>query len=138
MNHAAAPPAAFTASLPAESVPPPARRAQRVRRTPAQKAELIARFEASGLKVAEFCRRQDLSPASFYLWRREAAAVAEPTLARLLRVQTPEGPTPAAGAGAGPDPGPGPSRVTARLRNGVELCVGVEHLNTLVKAVASC
>lgn len=56
MNHAAAPPAAFTPSLPAESVPPPARRAQRVRRTPAQKAELIARFEASGLKLAAMWR----------------------------------------------------------------------------------
>ena len=127
MNHAVALSAAPTAPQLAEPAPPPARR---VRRTPEQKAELIARFEASGLKVGDFCRREGLSPASFYLWRRDAGATTEQTTARLLRVQTREASTPAVGDEA--------NRVTARLRNGVELGVGVDHLEAFVKAVASC
>lgn len=33
-------------------------------------AQVIRRHESSGLSVAEFCRREDLSPPSFYAWRR--------------------------------------------------------------------
>ena len=127
MNHHDAFSADPTATQLAEPAPPPARR---VRRTPEQKAELLARFEASGLKVAGFCRREGLSPASFYLWRRDAGSTTEQTPARLLRVQTPE-------ASRWP-PATEAHRVTARLRNGVELGVGVEHLDAFVKAVASC
>ena len=71
MNHAVALSAAPTSSQLAEPAPaPPARR---VRRTPEQKAELIARFEASGLKVARFCRREGLSPTTLPLASRRQA-----------------------------------------------------------------
>lgn len=30
----------------------------------------LARQQRSGLPVAEFCRREEVSPASFYQWRR--------------------------------------------------------------------
>lgn len=36
-------------------------------------AEVLGRHESSGLSVAEFCRREDLSPPSFYAWRRRRA-----------------------------------------------------------------
>ena len=31
----------------------------------------LARFQDSGLTVAEFCRKEGVSPASFYQWRRK-------------------------------------------------------------------
>ncbi len=33
--------------------------------------EIIARQQASGLTVAAFCRRAQLSPVSFFAWRRK-------------------------------------------------------------------
>ena len=33
--------------------------------------ELIRQQGSSGLSVAEFCRRQDISQASFYQWRKK-------------------------------------------------------------------
>ena len=32
--------------------------------------ERVARWRASGLSVAEYCRRQRIHPVSFYSWRR--------------------------------------------------------------------
>ena len=37
--------------------------------------------ESSGLTVAEFCRRRDISPASFYAWRRKVSGTS-PTVHR--------------------------------------------------------
>lgn len=36
--------------------------------------ELLRRQATSGLSVAEFCRRQDVSEASFYQWRKRLRA----------------------------------------------------------------
>ena len=33
----------------------------------------LARWRQSGLSLAEFCRREDVSPASFYAWRKRLA-----------------------------------------------------------------
>ncbi len=101
--------------------PPPA---------PAQRAEILAQLEASGLTVAGFCRQQALSPASVYLWRRqqrEAGAAADDGPPRMLRVEAASAPA----ATAEP-------RATARLTNGVGLHVAVDHLGALVSAVAAC
>ena len=33
-------------------------------------SKVMTRYEGSGLRASEFCRRHRLSPASFYRWRR--------------------------------------------------------------------
>ncbi len=40
--------------------------------------ELIGRQAESGVTVDEFCRRQQVSPSSFYDWRRRLAGAARP------------------------------------------------------------
>jgi hypothetical protein len=44
---------------------------QRVNWSAAEKAEWLALFEASGQSAAEFCRDNDLSPATLSLWRQQ-------------------------------------------------------------------
>ena len=52
-----------------------------VRRSLAQWQELIARGERSGLPVAAFCRREGISTASFYTWRKRLGGAAAPQAA---------------------------------------------------------
>jgi transposase-like protein len=42
-------------------------------RTPQERQQLIRACGESGLSVAEFCREQGISPASFYQWQRTGA-----------------------------------------------------------------
>lgn len=51
-----------------------ATRSKQLRRGAGQWRELLARFEASGLAVAPFCRRESVSTASFYRWRGRLGA----------------------------------------------------------------
>lgn len=53
----------------------------RKRRSPAQWAELFARFEHSALSVAAFCARESISVANFYRQRelQKVAACAKPS-----------------------------------------------------------
>ena len=44
------------------------------RRSRAQWQALLARSARSGLSVAEFCRRESVSTASFYTWRKRLGA----------------------------------------------------------------
>jgi len=46
------------------------------RRTPAQWRSVLARAARSELSVAEFCRREGVSTASFYTWRKRLGAAA--------------------------------------------------------------
>ena len=46
------------------------------RRSSRQWQELVERYSSSELSVAEFCRREKLSEASFYQWRKRLAAEA--------------------------------------------------------------
>ena len=46
----------------------------RVRRSRDEWREVIARQQGSGLTVAAFCRRAQLSPVSFFAWRRKLRA----------------------------------------------------------------
>src|SRR5258708_22095166 len=41
--------------------------------TPAERAEWLALFEKSGQSVSEFCRANDLAPATLPLWRQSQA-----------------------------------------------------------------
>jgi len=43
--------------------------------------ELLRRQATSGLSVTEFCRRQDVSEASFYQWRKRLRAESPPEAA---------------------------------------------------------
>lgn len=50
----------------------------------------LDRFERSGLTVASFCAREGVSTASFYRWRRQAAAkgeASEPPAFRAVQVR---------------------------------------------------
>ena len=46
----------------------------RARRTRARWQALLGRAARSGLSVAEFCRREGVSTASFYTWRKRLGA----------------------------------------------------------------
>jgi hypothetical protein len=41
-------------------------------------ARIIQQQEGSGLSIAEFCRRRDVPPPSFFAWRRRLRAGAPP------------------------------------------------------------
>ena len=62
--------------------------------------ERVARHRASGLSVAEFCRRERVHPVSFYGWRRRLAGRSKrgqrsPTSRAFLPIQlVPDGSTP--------------------------------------------
>jgi len=43
----------------------------RVMWTAAERAEWLALYERSGQSAAEFCRQNDLSPATLYFWLRQ-------------------------------------------------------------------
>jgi len=49
-------------------------RSRGVRRTRQQWRALIKRFDASGLSVQAFCRRESISEVSFYRWRKALGA----------------------------------------------------------------
>ena len=51
---------------------------KRSHRSQAQWQALIARAEHSELSVAEFCRRESVSTASFYTWRNRLRSNREP------------------------------------------------------------
>jgi transposase-like protein len=44
----------------------------RVNWTPAERAEWLAMYEKSGQSVSEFCRANDLPPATLSLWRSQS------------------------------------------------------------------
>ncbi len=51
------------------------------RRSRGQWQALLARATRSGLSVAEFCRREGVSTASFYTWRKRLGAAGPGTAA---------------------------------------------------------
>jgi hypothetical protein len=46
----------------------------RVRRSAAERREVISRWEKSGLKPAQFCRREQIRLSSFRRWRHNGQA----------------------------------------------------------------
>jgi transposase-like protein len=53
------------------AAPVAARPRTRVNWTPAERAEWLAMYEKSGQSVSEFCRANDLPPATLSLWRSQ-------------------------------------------------------------------
>jgi hypothetical protein len=60
--------AAMSAAVPAATKP-----RTRVNWTPAERSEWLALFDKSGQSVSEFCRANDLPPATSSLWRQSQA-----------------------------------------------------------------
>lgn len=54
------------------------RSSDRARRSVSEWREVFRRFERSGLSIADFCRRESVSPSSFHRWRSKAAPETEP------------------------------------------------------------
>ncbi len=49
------------------------------RRTREQWQQLIQDWQASGMSIASFCSRQDLTESNFYYWRKILQPESEPT-----------------------------------------------------------
>jgi transposase-like protein len=57
--------------------------------------EVLRRFDASGLSISEFCRREGCSPPTFYQWRKRLASRPpsdrpSPTFAQFILPPVPE------------------------------------------------
>jgi len=52
----------------------------------AERAEWLALYERSGQSVAEFCRHNDLSPATLYFWLRQQQGAASDENGALVEV----------------------------------------------------
>lgn len=52
---------------------------KQIRRTKAQWQHLIDSYQHSQLTVNAFCAQQDISPATFYLWRKKLLSRVKPT-----------------------------------------------------------
>jgi transposase-like protein len=66
--------AAMSVAVPAATKP-----RTRVNWTPAERSEWLALFEKSGQSVSEFCRANDLPPATLSLWRQTQAGASAGT-----------------------------------------------------------
>jgi transposase-like protein len=104
----------------------------RVNWTPAERSEWLALFEKSGQSVNEFCRANDLPPATLSLWRSQQPSGAVHTEdSGLVEI-------PMVSLASEPDRAPA---VTLHLPNGMrlELVAGTDPrwLGTLLKAAMS-
>ena len=66
--------AAMSVAVPAATKP-----GTRVNWSPAERSEWLALFEKSGQSVSEFCRANDLPPATLSLWRQSQAGTSAGT-----------------------------------------------------------
>jgi hypothetical protein len=97
----------------------------------ADRASWLARFERSGLGLAEFCHRHRLSVSTLLHWRREARGAATIKAGKLVEV-------PAAAIGVAAERG---AAVTIRLPNRIELHISgcdPKWVGALVKEALTC
>jgi transposase-like protein len=112
------------------AAPAAAKSRTRVNWTPAERAEWLALFEKSNQSVSEFCRANDLPPATLSLWRsQQPSAAANTEDGGLLEI-------PIAGLIGEPEDAPA---VKVHLPNGVrlDLVVGTDlaWLGALLKVL---
>ncbi len=102
----------------------------RVNWTAAERAEWLELYKQSGQSVSEFCRANDLPPATLSLWRQQQAGAREP--ARLVEIS---------GAALNTSPPAATAAVSLQLRNGATLQIapGTDPvwLGSLVSALVS-
>jgi transposase-like protein len=102
----------------------------RVNWTAAERAEWLELYKQSGQSVSEFCRANDLPPATLSLWRQQQAGAREPT--RLVEIS---------GATLNTSPPAATVAVSLQLRNGATLQIapGTDPvwLGSLVGALVS-
>ena len=70
------------------------RPSNRTRRTKSQWTEILRRFESSGVKPREFCRREGLALSSFQRWHRRLGSVAAAEFVELVPSSSPSAPSP--------------------------------------------
>ena len=104
----------------------------RVNWTPAERAEWLAMYEKSGQSVSEFCRANDLPPATLSLWRQSQAGTSAGTEGGELVEISPAALASAVGRRV---------TVTIRLPGGIVLETGADAdpawLGALVKNLSS-
>jgi transposase-like protein len=115
------------------SAPTTTKPRDRVKWTAAERAEWLELYKQSGQSVSEFCRANDLPPATLSLWRRQQVGASEPALkGRLVEISVAALNTPPPAAAAG---------VSLQLRNGATLQIvpGTDPvwLGSLVSALVS-
>jgi transposase-like protein len=99
-----------TIPTPAPSTPKPR---GRVKWTAAERAEWLDLYKQSGQSVSEFCRANDLPPATLSLWRQQQAGAREPAPeGRLVEIS---------GAALNTLPPAATGAVSLQLRNGATL-----------------
>jgi transposase-like protein len=105
----------------------------RVNWTAAERAEWLELYKQSGQSVSEFCRANDLPPATLSLWRQRQAGAREPAPeGRLVEIS---------GAELNTSPPAATGAVSLQLRNGATLQIapGTDPvwLGSLVSALVS-
>jgi transposase-like protein len=105
----------------------------RVNWTAPERTEWLDLYKQSGQSVSEFCRANDLPPATLSLWRRRQAGASEPAPeGRLVEIS---------GAALNTSPPAATAAVSLQLRNGATLQIapGTDPvwLGSLVSALVS-
>jgi transposase len=109
---------------------------QRQRRTVAERAELVERWEQSGLTAQQFASQEKLRAASsLYLWRRKLRSTSKRELATPAH-------TPAFSELRLTTPQPEPGRIEIVMRNGrvvrVHGDISIRSLEQVITAVEQC
>jgi transposase-like protein len=113
--------------------------------------ERVAQWRASGLSVAEFCRREGLSSPSFYIWRKRLQAGSVPhglgfgsrtararrteQAPRMLPVQVVDSPNALAVGAARLIGGSGALQIEIALPRGVTVRTGIDVDESLLRGV---
>ena len=98
--------------------------------------KLLAKLQQSGLTVAEFCRQENVSPASIYQWKKRLGMGS-------LRANRRSAAAPTA------KPSPAPtrfveiavhrsSRIEMELASGVKIYIAADQLDALAAAIRAC
>ena len=115
------------------SAPTTTKPRDRVKWTSAERAEWLELYKQSGQSVSEFCRANDLPPATLSLWRQRQAGASEPASeGKLVELS---------GAALNTLPPAATAAVSLQLRNGATLQIapGTDPvwLGSLVSALVS-
>lgn len=112
----------------------------RITWSPEERAEWLWLFEQSGKSSAEFCRDNDLSPATLSLWRSQMPEVIDEPSGSLVEITSALTSAPAATSASVAPPAPAAERAVVQLPSGwrIEVPVGADArwLNELLQAMA--